>query len=80
MEVKNAIAEKKEAYKVTMQEQMQNKVLKSEAVKMRLKKEIGNLGKISNNIFKFVKSMQIDGKDVEGGQCIRNARGRLGYL
>ena len=30
------------------------------------------------NIFQYVKSVQKDGKDVEGGQCIKSKRGRSG--
>ena len=43
---------------------------------MRLK-EIEYLVRNPNNIFESVKSMQKDGKDVEGGQCTRDERERL---
>ena len=47
----------------------------AKTMKDKTKKVIENLRKKLKNIFKFVKSMQ---KDIEGGQCKRDERGRLG--
>ena len=41
-------------------------------------KEIENLRRNSNDIFKLVKSMQKNGKDAKSGRCIRDEKGRLG--
>ena len=43
------------------------------AMKEEAEKKIENLCGNPNNV-KCVKSMQKDGKDVEGGQCIRDER------
>ena len=32
-----------------------------------------------NKVFKFVKSMKKDGKDVEGGRCMRGSEGSLNF-
>ena len=48
------------------------------AVKNEAEKDIENLGRNPYNIFRFVKSLQKDGKVVENGQCMRYERGRLG--
>ena len=42
------------------------------AMKEEAEKE--NRGRNPNNIFKFVKSMQKDGKDVKDGQCIKDKK------
>ena len=33
-----------------------------------------------NKVFKLVKSMKKDGKDVEGGRCMRGSDGRLNFI
>ena len=41
------------------------------------KKELKKLNKKPNNIFTQVKFMKKDGKDIEGGRCMRRKDGRL---
>ena len=38
-----------------------------------------NLNEKPNNIFALVKSMKKDGKDSEGGRCMRGKDGRLDF-
>ena len=48
----------------------------SKAMKEAAKRE---LSKHPNKVFKLVKSMKKDGKDVEGGRCMRVSDGRLNF-
>ena len=48
-------------------------------MKIEAEKELNELGKTPNSIFKFLKSMKRDGKDVEGGSCLRDSAGRLAF-
>ena len=50
------------------------------AMKDEAEKEIENLGRNPNNIFKFVKSKQKVGKDVAGGQCMRDEIRKIGFV
>ena len=89
-EVKEAITRKKEAYRALCKNRSENNLATYKALKNKAKKivasamkkeaerEIDNLSRNPNNIFKFLKRMRKDGKDVEGGQCIRDERGKLG--
>ena len=47
------------------------------AMKDEAEEEIENLDKNPDSIFKFVKSMQKNNKDVDCGRYISNERGRL---
>ena len=88
-DVKEAIARKKEASKEMCKcetetnkarsKNMKNRAKKvvSKAMKAAAKRELGELSKHPNRVFKLVKSMKKDGKDVEGGRCIRGSDGRL---
>ena len=42
-------------------------------------KELIKLNKKPNNIFTLVKFMKKDGKDIEGGRCMRGKDGKLGF-
>ena len=42
-------------------------------------KELTKLNEKSNNIFTLVKVIKKDGKDIEGGRCMRGKNGRLGF-
>ena len=42
-------------------------------------RELRELSEHPNKLFKLVKSMKKDGKDVEGGRCIRGSDGRLNF-
>ena len=41
--------------------------------------ELRELSEHPNKVFKFVKSINKDGKDVEGGRCTRGRDGRLNF-
>ena len=41
------------------------------AMKEAAKRDLRELSKHPNKVFKLVKSMKKDGKDVEGGRCMR---------
>ena len=43
------------------------------------KKEFTKLNKKPNNFFTLVKFMKKDEKDIEGGRCMREKDGRLGF-
>ena len=90
-EVKEAIANKKAAHKemcknrteenkaryVRMRNRAKRAVAK--AMKEEAVQELKELDKSPNEVFKFVKSMKKDGKDVEGGRCMRGSDGRLSF-
>ena len=90
-EVRNAIARKKEAFKTfckTGLEELkkfyrkirnQTKKVIAKAMKMEAEKEMEELREKPNKIFKFVKFMKRDGKDVEGGKWIKGRDGRIGF-
>ena len=89
--VKDAIARKKEAYKTwcnarseenkEVYDSLKKKAKKvvARTMKIEAEKELNELGKTPNSIFKFLKSMKRDGKDVEGGSCLRDSAGRLAF-
>ena len=49
----------------------QSKKVIAKAMKTEAKKEMEELREKPNKIFKFVKFMKRDGKDVEGRKCIK---------
>ena len=49
----------------------------SKAMKEAVERELKELSKHPNKVFKLVKSMKKDGKDAEGGRCMRGSGGRL---
>ena len=57
----------------------QAKKVISKAVKEAAERELRELSKHPNKVFKLVKSMKKDGKDVEGGRCMRGIDGRLNF-
>ena len=89
-EVKEATQQKKVAYKMCKNRSEENRA-KYKYIKNRTKKVVANfmrketekelakLNKNPNNIFTLVKFMKNDGKDIEGGKCIRGKDGRLGF-
>ena len=89
--VRNAIARKKEAFKtfcITGLEEhkifyrkMRNQTKKviAKAMKREAEKEMEELREKPNKIFKFLKFMKRDGKDVEGGEWIKGRDGRIGF-
>ena len=90
-EVKEAIADKKVAFKELCKNRTEeNKVryvrmrnrakrVVAKAMKEEAVQELKELDKSPNEVFKFVKSMKKDGKDVEGGRCMRGSDGRLSF-
>ena len=90
-EVKEAIANKKDAHwemrKNRTEEnkaryvRMRNRAKRAVAKVMREEavQELKELDKSPNEVFKLVKAMKRDGKDAEGGRCMRGSDGRLSF-
>ena len=90
-EVRNAIARKKEAFKMFCKtgleehkisnRKMRNQTKKviAKAMKTEAEKEMEELREKPNKIFKFVKFMKRDGKDAEGGKWIKGRDGRISF-
>ena len=57
----------------------QTKKVIAKAMKMETEKEMEEMREKPNKIFKFVKFMIRDGKDVEGGKWIKGRDGRIGF-
>ena len=51
----------------------------TKAIKEAVERELRGLSEHPNKVFKLVKSMKKDEKDVEGGRCIRGSDGRLSF-
>ena len=51
----------------------------AKAMKEAPEQELRDLSEHPNKVFKLVKSMKKDGKDVEGGICMRGSHGRLNF-
>ena len=89
-EVRNVIARKKEAFKMFCKtgleehkifyKKMRNQTKKviAKAMKTEAEKKMEELGEKPNKIFKFVKFMKRDGKDVEG-KWSKGRDGRIGF-
>lgn len=90
-EVKEAIARKKdarnemcksgtEANKIRYKN-MKNRAKKvvRKAMKEAAEQELRELSEYPNKVFKRVKLMKKDGKDVEGGRCMRGSDGKLSF-
>ena len=89
--MRNAIARKKEAFKTfcktgleehkIFDTKMRNQTKKviAKAVKTEAEKEMEELHEKPNKVFKFVKFMKRDGKDVEGEKWIKGRDGRIGF-
>ena len=60
---------------------MKNRAKKvvTKAMKEAAERELRELSEHPNKVFKLVKSMKKDGKDVEGGRCMRGSDGRLNF-
>ena len=48
-------------------------------MRMETNQELNNLYQNSNSVFYFLRRMRNEGKDVEGGRCLRGENGRLGF-
>ena len=89
--MRNAIARKKKAIKTfcktgleehkTFYRKIRNPTKKviAKAMKTEAEKEMEELREKPNKIFKFVKFIKMDGKDVEEGKWIKGKDGRIGF-
>ena len=73
---KNRLEENKAKYK-NIKNRTKKMVLNS--MKKEAEEELTKLNKKSNNIFTLVKFIKSDGKDIEGGRCMRGKDKRLGF-
>ncbi|XP_068674313.1 uncharacterized protein [Montipora foliosa] len=90
-DVKEAIPRKKDAHKEMCKsgteankaryKNMKNRAKKvvAKAMKETAERELRGLSEHPNKVFELVKSMKKDGKDVEGGRCMRGSDGRLSF-
>lgn len=90
-EVRDSIAKKKEAHKALCKNRcsenkakyvaIRNKTRKvvAKAMKSEAEKEIETLQATPNNIYKFLKSIKRDGKDVDGARCLKDGDGKLSF-
>ena len=91
-EVKNIIARKKAAFKElcrfpseenkTQFKSLRNQTRKivGRAIRMEANQELNDLYQNSNSFFYFLKRMKKEGKEVEGGRCLKRRDGRLGFI
>ena len=91
-EVKDIIARKKAAFKElfrfpseknkTQYKGIRNQTRKTVAGAMRMEanEELNNLYQNSNSVCYFLKKMKKEGKDLEGGRCLRERHGQLGFI
>ena len=56
----------------------QTRKIVARAMRMEANQELNNLYQNSNSVFYFLRRMKKEGKDVEGGRCLRGD-GRLGF-
>ena len=65
----------------TRYKNMKNRTKKivAKAMKEAVERELRELSDHPNKVFRLVKSMKKDEKDVEGGRCMRNSDGRLNF-
>ena len=89
--MKEEIQQKKVAYKKMCKNQSEENKAKYKNIKNRTKKVVANsmrkeaekkltkMNKKLNNNFTLVKFMKKDGKDIEGGRCMRRKDGKLGF-
>ena len=91
-EVKDTITSKKVAFKElcrfpSEQNKTQYKCLRNQtrkivakAMRMEANQELNNLYQNSNSVFYFLRRIKKEGKDVEGGRCLRGGDGRLSFI
>ena len=49
-------------------------------MRIEANQELNNLDQNSNSVFYFLRRIKKEGKDVEGGRCLRGRDGRLGFI
>ena len=61
----------------TLYKNMKNQAKKvvTKAMKEAAERKLIELNELPNKVFKLVKSMKKDGKDIEGGRCMRGSNG-----
>ena len=91
-EIKDTITRKKAAFKElcrfpseqnkTQYKRIRNQTRKivARAMRMEADQELNNLYQNSDSVFYFLRRMKKEGKDVEGGRCLRGGDGRLGFI
>ena len=91
-EVKDTITTKKTTFKElcrfpseqnkTQYKHIRNQTRKivARAMRMEANQKLNNLYQNSNSVFYFLRRMKKEGKDVEGGRCLRGGDGRLGFI
>ena len=91
-EVKDTITRKKAAFKElcrfpseqnkTQYKRIRNQTRKivTRAMRKEANQELNNLYQNSNSVFYFLKRMKKEGKNVEGGRCLRGGDGRLSFI
>ena len=52
----------------------------AKAMKMEANQELNDLYQNSNSVFYFLRRMKKEGKDAEGGRCLRGGDGRFGFI
>ena len=90
-DVKDTITKKKTPFKElcrfsseqnkTQYKRIRNQTRKivARATRMEANQELNNLYQNSNGVFYFLRRMKKEGKDVEGGRCLRGGDGQLGF-
>ena len=58
---------------------IRTKKVVANSMRKEAEKELTKLNEKPNNIFTLVKVMKKDGKDIEGGKCMKGKDGRLGF-
>ena len=91
-EIKDTIARKKAAFKEpcrfpseqnkTQYKRIRNQTRKivARAIRMEANQELNNSNQNSNSVFYFLKKNKQEGKNVEGGRCLRGRDGRLAFI
>ena len=61
----------------TQYKHIRNQTIKivARAMRMEANQELNNLHQNSNSVFYFLRRMKQEGKDVEGGRCLRGGDG-----
>ena len=68
--------ENKAKYKNTKR---RTKKVVAKSMRKEAEKKLTKMNKKPNNIFTLVKFMKKDGKDIEGGRCMRGKDGKFGF-
>ena len=51
----------------------------AKAMRRETEQQLIELGENLNHVYKLLKIIKMDGKDVEGGRCMRGTDGRLSF-